>query len=60
MSLGTAIDATEKSSEPPHAQHRQKAAILVTRKLPAPVEARLVRDFDAVLNKEDKLYGRRS
>ena len=35
----------------------KKPRILVTRKLPAPVEARLVRDFDAVLNKEDKLYG---
>ena len=35
----------------------KKPRVLVTRKLPAPVEARLVRDFDAVLNKEDKLYG---
>ena len=35
----------------------KKPRVLVTRKLPAPVEARLARDFDAVLNKEDKLYG---
>ena len=35
----------------------KKPRILVTRKLPADVEARLISDFDAVLNKEDKLYG---
>ena len=35
----------------------KKPRVLVTRKLPAAVEARLARDFDAVLNKEDKLYG---
>ena len=33
----------------------KKPRVLVTRKLPAAVEARLARDFDAVLNKEDKL-----
>jgi len=33
-----------------------KPRVLVTRKLPAAVEARLARDFDAILNPEDKLY----
>ena len=33
-----------------------KPRVLVTRKLPADVEARLVRDYDAILNKEDTLY----
>jgi lactate dehydrogenase-like 2-hydroxyacid dehydrogenase len=31
--------------------------VLVTRKLPRPVEARLTKDFDAVLNSEDTLLG---
>ena len=35
----------------------KKPRVLVTRKLPADVEARLVRDYDAILNKEDRLYG---
>lgn len=34
----------------------KKPRVLVTRKLPADVEARLARDYDAVLNKEDRLY----
>jgi len=33
-----------------------KPRILVTRKLPAAVEARAARDYEAVLNPEDKLY----
>lgn len=33
-----------------------KPVILVTRKLPAAVEARLVRDYTAILNPDDKLY----
>lgn len=33
-----------------------KPVILVTRKLPDPVEARLSRDYDAILNPDDKLY----
>src|SRR5215472_4900458 len=35
----------------------KKPRVLVTRKLPADVEARLARDYDAILNKEDRLYG---
>ncbi len=35
-----------------------KPAILVTRALPAAVEQRLQRDYNAVLNPEDRLYGR--
>ena len=35
----------------------KKPRVLVTRKLPAEVEARLARDYDAILNKEDRLYG---
>lgn len=34
----------------------KKPRVLVTRKLPADVEARLARDYDAILNKEDCLY----
>jgi len=34
----------------------KKAVVFVTRKLPQAVEARLVRDYDARLNKEDKVY----
>ncbi|HEY2112838.1 MAG TPA: NAD(P)-dependent oxidoreductase, partial [Dongiaceae bacterium] len=34
----------------------KKPRVLVTRKLPADVEARLARDYDAILNKEDRLY----
>lgn len=33
-----------------------KAVVLVTRKLPQAVEARLARDYDARFNKEDKVY----
>jgi len=33
-----------------------KPVIFVTRKLPEAVEARLVRDYEAILNPEDKLY----
>ena len=33
-----------------------KPRVLVTRKLPDAVEARLARDYDAILNPEDKLY----
>ena len=33
-----------------------KPAIFVTRKLPAPVEARLIRDYSPILNPDDKLY----
>ncbi|MEX0694597.1 MAG: D-glycerate dehydrogenase [Rhodospirillales bacterium] len=33
-----------------------KPTILVGRKLPAAVEARLARDYDAILNPDDKLY----
>jgi len=33
-----------------------KAVVFVTRKLPQAVEARLARDYDARLNKEDKVY----
>ncbi len=33
-----------------------KPTVLVTRKLPASVEARLTQDFDARLNPEDKIY----
>ena len=33
-----------------------KAVVLVTRKLPQAVEERLARDYDARLNKEDKVY----
>lgn len=33
-----------------------KAAVLVTRKLPQAVEARLARDYDARFNSEDKVY----
>src|SRR3954447_22828184 len=35
-----------------------KMRLLVTRKLPDPVEARLERDYDAVLNREDKALDR--
>ena len=35
----------------------KRPRVLVTRKLPAEVEARLARDYDAILNKEDRLYG---
>jgi lactate dehydrogenase-like 2-hydroxyacid dehydrogenase len=35
-----------------------KPAVLVTRKLPAAVEARLQRDYDARLNPDDRLYTR--
>ena len=35
----------------------KKPRVLVTRKLPADVEARLARDYDAILNKEDRPYG---
>jgi len=34
----------------------KKAVVLVTRKLPQAVEARLARDYDARLNKEDTVY----
>jgi lactate dehydrogenase-like 2-hydroxyacid dehydrogenase len=34
-----------------------KPVVLVTRKLPDPVEARLARDYDAILNPDDHLYG---
>lgn len=34
----------------------KKAVVFVTRKLPQAVEARLARDYDARLNKEDKVY----
>ncbi|WP_275098029.1 2-hydroxyacid dehydrogenase [Sedimenticola hydrogenitrophicus] len=34
----------------------KKAVVLVTRKLPVAVEARLERDYDARFNSEDKLY----
>jgi lactate dehydrogenase-like 2-hydroxyacid dehydrogenase len=37
---------------------RQKPTILVTRKLPAAVEARLQRDYDARLNPDDRLFTR--
>lgn len=33
-----------------------KPVVLVTRKLPDAVEARLARDYDAILNPDDKLY----
>ncbi len=33
-----------------------KPTVLVTRKLPDAVEARLARDYDAILNPDDKLY----
>jgi hypothetical protein len=33
-----------------------KKRILATRRLPPPVEARLARDYDAVLNPDDRLY----
>ena len=36
---------------------RDKPKILVTRKLPAAVEARLARDYDARLNPDDRAYG---
>ncbi len=35
----------------------EKPAVLVTRKLPEAVEARLARDFDAQLNPDDRSYG---
>ncbi len=35
----------------------RKQKVLVTRKLPAAVEARLARDYDAILNRDDRLYG---
>ncbi|NNF95374.1 MAG: D-glycerate dehydrogenase [Halobacteria archaeon] len=35
---------------------REKAVVVVTRKLPRAVEARLERDYDARFNKEDKVY----
>jgi lactate dehydrogenase-like 2-hydroxyacid dehydrogenase len=35
-----------------------KAAVLVTRKLPSAVEARLMRDYDARLNPDDRLYSK--
>ena len=35
---------------------REKAVVVVTRKLPQAVEARLERDYDARFNKEDKVY----
>ena len=35
----------------------EKPAVLVTRKLPEAVEARLARDFDARLNPDDRSYG---
>jgi len=41
----------------PNQTSARKPRILVTRRLPAQVEARLERDYDAILNKEDKLYG---
>ncbi len=34
----------------------EKAVVLVTRKLPEAVEARLKRDYDARLNREDRVY----
>jgi lactate dehydrogenase-like 2-hydroxyacid dehydrogenase len=36
---------------------KRKPIVLVTRKLPAAVEARLSRDFEARLNAEDRVYG---
>ena len=35
----------------------KKPRVLVTRKLPDAVEARLERDYEAILNREDKLFG---
>jgi lactate dehydrogenase-like 2-hydroxyacid dehydrogenase len=35
----------------------RRPRVLVTRKLPADVEARLARDYDAILNKHDRLFG---
>ena len=36
---------------------KRKAIVLVTRKLPAAVEARLSRDFEPRLNADDRVYG---
>src|SRR3546814_2006234 len=34
-----------------------KPVVFATRKLPAAVEARLARDYEAILNPDDRLYG---